>query len=81
MSSASARSDALAEAEAQSMLAEMKRVMRRGGVTLHGIECSHTVTDTDHTTRFLKRFQHVGIEPRYGFCLSAEGFSMRTSRD
>jgi SAM-dependent methyltransferase len=66
--------DALAATEEESLLAEMKRVLRRDGVGLHGIECSNAVTETDHATRFLKVFQHVAIEPRYGFCLSVEDF-------
>ena len=33
-----------------------------------------SVTDADQTTRFLKVFQHVAVESRYGFCLSAEDF-------
>jgi ubiquinone/menaquinone biosynthesis C-methylase UbiE len=64
--------DALAATEAESLVAEMKRVLRSDGVSLHGIECSDPVTGRDHTTRFLKAFQHVAMEPRYGFCSSAE---------
>jgi len=66
--------DLLTEAEEELLLDEMKRVLRRDGVSLHTIECSEVVTDTDQTTRFLKVFQHVAVEPRYGFCLSAEDF-------
>jgi SAM-dependent methyltransferase len=66
--------DALSETEEESLLAEMKRVLRSDGVNLHGIECSNSTTGMDQTTRFLKVFQHVAIEPRYGFCLSAEDF-------
>ncbi|HSQ25465.1 MAG TPA: class I SAM-dependent methyltransferase [Pyrinomonadaceae bacterium] len=65
---------AVTEAEEQLLLAEMRRVLRSGGVSLHSIECTDTVTDKDQTARFLKVFQHVAIEPRYGFCLSAEDF-------
>jgi ubiquinone/menaquinone biosynthesis C-methylase UbiE len=66
--------DALAATEEESLLAEMKRVLRSDGVSLHGIECSNAATGTDHRMRFLKVFQHAAIEPRYGFCLSAEDF-------
>jgi ubiquinone/menaquinone biosynthesis C-methylase UbiE len=66
--------DALAATEEESLVAEMKRVLRSDGVSLHGIECSNDATETDQRTRFLKIFQHVAIEPRYGFCLSAEDF-------
>src|SRR4030095_10268797 len=66
--------DAIPATEEESLLAEMKRVLRSDGVSLHGIECSNATTHTDLTTRFLKIFQHVAIEPRYGFCLSAEDF-------
>ncbi|HZN00776.1 MAG TPA: class I SAM-dependent methyltransferase, partial [Pyrinomonadaceae bacterium] len=66
--------DSLAATEEESLLAEMKRVLRSDGVSLHGIECSLAATNNDHTTLFLKVFQHVAIEPRYGFCLSAEDF-------
>jgi hypothetical protein len=48
--------------------------LRSDGVSLHGIECRDAVTGADHSTRFLKVFQHVAIEPRYRFCLSAEDF-------
>lgn len=66
--------DVLTEAEEVLLLAEIRRVLRRDGVSLHSIECSDMVTDSDQTTRFLKVFQHVAIEPRYGFCLSAEDY-------
>jgi SAM-dependent methyltransferase len=66
--------DALPEPEEELLLAEMKRVLRRDGVSLHSIECSDTVTDADQTTRFLKVFQHVAVESRGGVCLSAEDF-------
>jgi ubiquinone/menaquinone biosynthesis C-methylase UbiE len=66
--------DAIAATDEESLLAEMKRVLRSDGVSLHKIECSNGVTDRDHTKRFLKVFQHVAVEPRYGFCLSAEDF-------
>lgn len=66
--------DGLTEAEAEILLAEMKRVLLPDGVSLHSIECSEAVTDVDQTTRFLKLFKHVAVEPRYGFCLSAEDF-------
>jgi ubiquinone/menaquinone biosynthesis C-methylase UbiE len=66
--------DALAGSEEESLLTEMKRVLRSDGVSLHGIESSNAVTGKDHTTRFLKVFQHVAIEPRCDFCLSAEDF-------
>lgn len=64
----------LTEAEEKLLLAEMKRVLRSDGVSLHSIECNDAVTDTDRTTRFFEVFQHVALEPRYGFCLSAEDF-------
>jgi ubiquinone/menaquinone biosynthesis C-methylase UbiE len=73
--------DALAATEEESLLAEMKRVLRSDGVSLHSIECNTAPTDKDHTTRFLKVFQHVAIEPRYGFCLSAEDFLDADSRE
>jgi ubiquinone/menaquinone biosynthesis C-methylase UbiE len=66
--------DALEATEEESLLAEMKRVLRSDGVSLHGIECSKAGTAKDHRTRFLKVFQHVAVEPRSGFCLSAEDF-------
>jgi ubiquinone/menaquinone biosynthesis C-methylase UbiE len=66
--------DAVGATEEESLLAEMKRVLRSDGVSLHGIECSNAATETDQAKRFLKVFQHVAIEPRYGFCLSAEDF-------
>ena len=66
--------DGLTATEEESLLAEMKRVLRHNGVSLHWIECRNAVTGEDHTTRFLKVFQHVITEPRYGFCLSVEDF-------
>lgn len=66
--------DALAATEEESLLAEMKRVLRSDGVSLHGIECRDAATGPDHMTQFLRVFQHVDLEPRYGFCLSAENF-------
>ncbi|HEU5238014.1 MAG TPA: class I SAM-dependent methyltransferase [Pyrinomonadaceae bacterium] len=66
--------DSLNEAEEKSLLSEMKRVLRKGGVNLHSIQCSETVTDSDQSTRFLEFFPHVAIEPRNGFCLSAADF-------
>ncbi len=66
--------DGLTEREEDLLLAEMKRVLRTDGVSLHSIECSDTITDKDQTTRFLKFFQHVAVESNYGFCLSAEDF-------
>jgi ubiquinone/menaquinone biosynthesis C-methylase UbiE len=73
--------DALAASEEESLLAEMKRVLRSDGVSLHGIECSNAVTAKDHSTRFLKVFQHVAIEPRSDFCLSAEDFLDANGRE
>jgi len=73
--------DALAASEEESLLEEMKRVLRSDGVSLHGIECSNAVTGNDHTTRFLKVFQHVAIEPRCDFCLSAEDFLDANGRE
>ena len=66
--------DFLTQAEAEILLVEMKRVLRPDGVSLHSIECSDAITDTDQTTRFQKVFKHVAVEPRYSFCLSAEDF-------
>ena len=62
------------QAEAEILLEEIKRVMRPDGVSLHSIECSDAVTDTDQTTRFVKIFKYVAVEPRYSFCLSTEDF-------
>ena len=62
----------LSELEEASLLVEMKRVLRPGGVNLHSIECNETVTGADQTTRFLKVFKHVATEPYPAFCLSAE---------
>ena len=73
--------DALAATEEELLLAEMKRVLRSDGVSLHSIEGSVAATNKDHTTRFLKVFQHVAIEPRYGFCLSAEDFLDANGRE
>lgn len=55
-------------------VAEIKRVLRKGGVTLHSIGCDEVSKDTDHVARFLKCFQHVAIEPRFGPCESVEDF-------
>ncbi|MGZ8845512.1 MAG: class I SAM-dependent methyltransferase [Pyrinomonadaceae bacterium] len=65
------RLDARKQDEAAS---EIKRVLRKGGVTLHSIQCDEVSKDTDHVARFLKYFQHVAIEPRFGLCESVEDF-------
>jgi SAM-dependent methyltransferase len=60
--------------EQQHTLAELKRVLRPGGVTLHGMECVHSESDTQQISRFLEFFQHVAYEPRYALCSSVEDF-------
>ncbi len=55
-------------------VSEIRRVLRQGGVTLHSIGCDEVSKDTDHVARFLKCFQHVAIEPRFGLCESVEDF-------
>lgn len=82
------------------VLSEIKRVLRKGGVTMHGIECTDRSTrkeyeemtadelrrfievdghvgleeEQEHGARFLRFFQHVAWEPRYGLCLTSEEF-------
>lgn len=60
--------------ERDRVLAETKRVLRAGGVTLHGINCDEKTSDAQHAARFLNFFQHVAYEPRYALCLSSEDF-------
>jgi SAM-dependent methyltransferase len=60
--------------EQQRTLAEMKRVLRPGGVTLHGMECAHSESDTQQISRFLEFFRHVAYEPRHALCSSVEDF-------
>jgi ubiquinone/menaquinone biosynthesis C-methylase UbiE len=55
-------------------VSEMKRVLRKGGVSLHSIEGNKVSKDTDQIARFLRCFQHVAIEPRFGLCESVEDF-------
>jgi len=56
----------------QQVLAETKRVLRPGGVTLHAIGCADGNCDTQRISRFLEFFQHVACEPRYAICASVE---------
>jgi SAM-dependent methyltransferase len=66
--------DDLNPAEQDNALAEMKRVLRRGGVALHGINCDERTNDAQYAAHFLNFFQHVAYEPRYAVCGSAEDF-------
>jgi len=75
--------DALNElmaADQERALAEMKRVLRPGGVTLHAMESRHE-SDTQQISRFLEFFQHVAYEPRYALCSSVEDFLDPAERD
>src|SRR5260370_14940907 len=47
------------------VLAGRKRVLRPGGLTLHGIECDSTSDGEEHSHRLQKFFQHVAWQPRY----------------
>ena len=56
-------------AEKDAVLAEIKRVLRPGGVTLHGIECtdssarkSYDEMNADELRRFIEVDGHVGLE-------------------
>ena len=71
----------LTDEEQQRVLAETKRVLRPGGVTLHAIECVDTSRGTDYVTRFLDVFQHVAYEPRYALCSSTEDFLDQVDSD
>ena len=62
------------------VLAEMKRVLRPGGLTLHGIECDSASGGEEHSHRFQKFFQHVAWEPRHALCLSSEDFLEQTDK-
>jgi ubiquinone/menaquinone biosynthesis C-methylase UbiE len=62
------------DARRDSVLAEMKRVLRPGGVTLQAIRCDEQTSDTQHVNHFLKCFPHVAYEPRHAVCGSAEDF-------
>ena len=64
----------LMAADQQRALAEMKRVLRPGGVTLHAMESAYAESDTHQISRFLEFFQHVAYEPRYALCSSVEDF-------
>src|SRR5258705_13748779 len=55
--------------EKDAVLAEVKRVLRPGGVTLHGIECTDSSArkiydemNTDELRRFIEVDGHVGLE-------------------
>jgi SAM-dependent methyltransferase len=55
--------------EKDAVLAEVKRVLRPGGVTLHGIECTDRATqksydemDAEELRRFIEVDGHVGLE-------------------
>lgn len=59
----------IAMEEKDAVLAEVKRVLRPGGVTLHGIECtdrssqkSYDEMDADELRRFIEVDGHVGLE-------------------
>ncbi len=54
--------------EQQRSIAEIKRVLRRDGVTLHAIDCADSQSDTARVARFLECFQHVAYKPRYAVC-------------
>jgi SAM-dependent methyltransferase len=76
------------EDEQKLQVNEIKRVLRRGGVTLHAIECNELSQEADHTARFQRCFQHVAIETRYSLFLSvadiidqAEGSAAMLERD
>src|SRR4051794_18305635 len=60
--------DDLNEAERDSALREVKRVLRSGGVTLHGINCDERTNDAGYAADFLKTFQHVACESRFAVC-------------
>lgn len=66
--------DGLTEAERDRVLAEIKRVLKPGGVTLQAIRCGEPISDTEHVNHFLKCFQHVAFQPRHAVCNSAEDF-------
>lgn len=67
--------------EQQRALAEMKRVLRSGGVALYVIEVDDTDSDTKYVNRFLDVFQHVAYEPRYALCSSTEDFLDQAETD
>ena len=64
----------LEEGQANEAVSEMKRVLRKGGVNLHSIACQEVSRDIDLVPLFLKRFQHVAVEPRFSLCESVEDF-------
>ncbi len=62
----------LTDEEQQRALAETKRVLRPGGVTLHAMDGARTDTDTERISQFLAFFQHITYEPRQALCSSTE---------
>jgi SAM-dependent methyltransferase len=58
------------EEEQKLQVDEIKRVLRKGGVTLHAIECNESSQAGDQAAQFQRCFQHVAIEPRYALFLS-----------
>ncbi len=71
--------DDLKPAERESLLAEIKRVLRPDGVTLHGIKGDEQTSDPQYAAHFLNFFQHVAYEPRDAVCDSAEDLLVGTS--
>lgn len=72
---------AMTAEEAAAILAEMKRVLRPDGVSMHTVACDTAVTDADHVSRFLEVFAHVAVDSRYALCLSVEGFLERAEHE
>jgi len=54
----------LGHEEEQSLLREMRRVLRTQGVSMHCIECAAAIRDSDQAARFQECFPHVAIESR-----------------
>lgn len=65
--------------ERESLLAEIQRVLRPNGVTLHGLKGDDQTSDAQYAARFLNFFQHVAFEPRHAVCDSAENLLVGNS--
>jgi SAM-dependent methyltransferase len=58
------------EEQEKSQVDEIRRVLRRGGVTLHSIACPEPMKGPDHAARFARCFQYVATEPGHSLFLS-----------